>query len=483
MRLLLSLALLFVTIITSAGKASKSFTQPCAEALAAMYRFDFNTVDALLLSIEKDNPTLQALPYLKQYRHFLAYLANDQQSHYEAFTQAHEKAMAALSNDAEGWHLIFGSNMLLQKSLVEFSRGNNFQGSLSLYKAHKVFREIEPHPGNITWQLKLRAIFNILWDRVPDNMRFFSNLAGCKGDYYMGIRQLVAYHDKLETPGLIDEAKVVLLYVHQLFQQDNEDVVELFDEYQGYSASPLTNFLYSTILIKLNKGQKALELLQTIPQIYHQRFPLLQYQYARLLLNAGFISQAKAEMEVFIKTYKGNTFYNDACLQMSRACFLNADNNEAAEWSLKCFNRQPTYTAIDRQAVDECRQFNLWDASLLRARLLFDHGNYEKAQEWASKPVSSPQAKLEQSYRKGRIAHKRGNLPVALQHYNQAILLANKDARYYGPYAALFCAEIKILSNDHQEASRYLAVARKLNNGHYRQDVERKIKECQKRLK
>ncbi|MBP8790663.1 MAG: tetratricopeptide repeat protein [Breznakibacter sp.] len=484
MRSLFIQILMLLFCLAGHSKANgKQFPQPCCEALEAMLYYDFGKAETILQSIEKKEHDHLALPYLKQYKHFLAYLANDNQAQYEAFIKAHSQAMEALQTDPSGWHLVFSSNMLLQKSLVEFSRGNHFQGAIALYRSYNAFREIEPNNANTLWQLKLRGIFNILWDRIPDNLRFISNLAGYKGDYYMGIRQLVAYNDKMLSPGLADESKIILLYVHQLFQQDNEDLVELFEETLSENNPPLTHFLYSGILSRLSHGHKALEILQTVPKNTLTRFPLLQYQHARILLNAGYIDESKAEMSQFIRQYRGDSFCNDAYLQMSRICYLNNEGDEAAEWSLKCLGKQPANTAIDRQAIEECRLFNQWQPTLLRARLYFDHGDYEKALEWVSKPINMQQAQIEQQYRKGRIAHKKGEWAAAIQWYNRAIGLASKDARYYGPYAALFCAEIKIAAKEYQEASRYLAMARKLNTGEYKQDIEFKIKNYQKQFK
>ncbi len=481
--LIIHILLLFFCLAGYGKTAATPFSQPCCEALEALLYYDFSQAETIIQNIEKKEPKLTALPYLKQYKHFLNYLANDNQANYEAFNLAHSQAMEALPTKDLAWYLVFSSNMLLQKSLVEFSRGNHFQGAMVLYRSHKAFREIEPNSSNMLWQLKLRGIFNILWDRIPDHLRFFSNLAGLKGDYYMGIRQLVAYNDKTTAPGLADESKIILLYVHQLFQQDNEDLVELFEEAMAENHPPLTIFLYSGILSRMNHGAKALDALQNVPKSTMTRFPLLQYQYARLLLNAGKIDLSKSEMTQFLKQYKGDSFTNDAYLQMSRICYLKGETDQAAEWSLKCLAHQPAVTAIDRQAVDESRQFNQWQPSLLLARLYFDHGDYEKAQEWASKPINLPQAKIEQEYRKGRIAHKKGNLAAAVQFYNRAITLAGKDTKYYGPYAALFCAEIKIATQEYQEANRYLTMARKLNTGEYKQDIEYRIKSCQKQVK
>ena len=484
MRFLITSILLSILCLTGYGKPTASpFSQPCCEAMEALFYYDFNKAETIILNLEKSEPNQLALPYLKQYKQFLTYLANDNQANYEAFNQAHSQAMETLPTKDLNWHLVFSSNMLLQKSLVEFGRGNHFQGAMALYRSHKAFREIEPNSANMLWQLKLRGIFNILWDRIPDHLRFFSNLAGLKGDYYMGIRQLVAYNDKTTAPGLADESKIILLYIHQLFQQDNEDLVELFEETMAESHPPLTNFLYSGILSRMNHGAKALDALLNVPKSTMAKFPLLQYQYARLLLNAGHIDRSESEMTQFLKQYKGDSFTNDAYLQMSRICYLKGATDQAAEWSLKCLSHQPAATTIDRQAVDESRQFNQWQPSLLLARLYFDHGDYEKAQEWASKPINLPQAKIEQEYRKGRIAHKKGNLATAVQFYNRAIALAAKDTKYYGPYAALFCAEIKIATREYQEANRYLALARKLNTGEYKQDIEYRIKSCQKQVK
>ncbi len=483
MRFVFILMLVLLIDATGYGKiAEKPFSQSCCEALDAILHYDLGKAETLIESIETKEPGHIALPYLKQYKSFIIYLANDSQANYEAFIKIHEKSTDQLRSKPEDWHYILSSNMLLQKSMVEFSRGNQFQGALALYRAHSAFREIESNNDNNLWHLKLRGIFNVLWDRIPDNWRFVSNLAGMKGDYHMGIRQLVGYHDGMNLKGLDQESKIILIYVHKLFQHDNEDLVQLMEESATEDYSPITQFLYSDVLIKMNHGQKALEMHQSVTQQSKEHFPLLQYQYAKLLAAASLNALAKNEMHQFINHYRGESFKPDSYLQMSRICFLEGETDEAAEWSLKCIALKTPLSTIDRQAVAECRLYNQWQPTLLRARLYFDFGDYEKAKEWASKPITFAAAKIEQQYRKGRIAHKMGNLQEAIDLYETTIALSAKETRYYGPYAALYCAEIKIAAKEYKAADQYLTTARKLNNGEYQQDIEYKIKTYQKQI-
>ncbi len=476
---------LFLLISTSGyGKdAEIQFTQTCSKAMNALLHYDFNQAETLLQTIEKKEPNHIALPYLRQYAQFLVYLANDNRSNYEAFIEVHDKAMDDLKSKQKEWYNILSSNMLLQKSLVEMSRNNQFQGALALYRSYSAFRNIQTNPDNILWHLKLRGIFNVLWDRIPDNWRFVTNLAGFQGDFHMGIRQLVGYNDNRLPEGMAEESKIILLYIHKLFQQEEEEgLADLFDEVMMTDNSPITDFLYSGIMSKMGHGKKALDLLQAAPTRSADQFPLLRLLHAKLLLNSNQTKQARIELSQFIKQYRGDSFCNDAYLQMSRICIVEDQHDEAAEWSLKCLARTAPITTTDRQAMSECRRFNQWQPNLLRARLCFDFGDYEKADEWASKPVTASSAKIEQQYRKGRIAHRRGHLQDALEHYNNTIALSSKDARYYAPYAALYCAEIEIAAHNNQKAAKYLATAKKLNIGEYKQELEFKIKNCQKQI-
>jgi tetratricopeptide (TPR) repeat protein len=78
---------------------------------------------------------------------------------------------------------------------------------------------------------------------------------------------------------------------------------------------------------------------------------------------------------------------------------------------------------------------------LLRARLLFDGGYFQRAYDLlknaASVYASNPKMNLEYNYRMGRIAHRLGKAQEAKNFYGQTIQAGEKSPWYFACNAAL----------------------------------------------
>ncbi len=474
--------LLFLSNILSASEAG--FSTKASEVLEDILNIDNAGYQRLIKELQQNDNESLSVDYLTHYKAFVDYLLCDDNKNYRLFADAHKKSIDGVKGCKTGWQRVFYSNMMLQYGMVELSRGNNFQGGMALYRAHKVFVSNEHDLGTSSWQLKLCGIFNVLWARIPDNMRFFTDLAGLSGDSQLGIRQLSVYNSQQKQKGLITESEIMLLYALQLFQPEEIKSSFSLDEDVIKSQSPLVKFLYSGILIRQNRGGEALSLLNGLRKSAFDTMPLLRYQHGRILLMAGNTKEAEKQLVRFVESYKGNSFKNDAFLQLARVRFIEGDRQGASQWGDKSLQHQPV-SSVDRQAVDECRRMSEWNVALLQSRLYFDYGDLLSAEYWARTEVYTTTHKAEQSYRLGRIAHKEGRLKDALRYYDATIAVSHGDKRYFGPYAALFCAQIMIDAANYVAAREYLALAQSLNNGEYRQDIDRRIKllgsdSCQK---
>ena len=86
-----------------------------------------------------------------------------------------------------------------------------------------------------------------------------------------------------------------------------------------------------------------------------------------------------------------------------------------------------------------------------------------------------PPHRIEHTFRLARAQEKLGNTDAALQLYDTTIAAAADDDRYFGPYAALYAADIMLTSGNNAAAQRYAQQAQKLNNGEFSKEIAQRI--------
>jgi tetratricopeptide (TPR) repeat protein len=108
----------------------------------------------------------------------------------------------------------------------------------------------------------------------------------------------------------------------------------------------------------------------------------------------------------------------------------------------------------DKTAQREAEKNEMPDQRLLKARLLFDGGYYQRAYDLLKNQASAysndRRKNLEYSYRLGRIAHKLNKTQDAIRLYTYAIDNGSKDPWYFACNAAL---QLGLLYEEKKDAS------------------------------
>ena len=97
--------------------------------------------------------------------------------------------------------------------------------------------------------------------------------------------------------------------------------------------------------------------------------------------------------------------------------------------------------------------------TLLKARLLFDGGYYEKSfhvmEECDIKQLKTEEEKIEFSYRKGRVFHEMRKTDDAIKNYADALAAGTKKPYYYAASAALLLGNLYEYKKEPEKAKEY----------------------------
>jgi tetratricopeptide (TPR) repeat protein len=126
------------------------------------------------------------------------------------------------------------------------------------------------------------------------------------------------------------------------------------------------------------------------------------------------------------------------------------------------------------------------DVRLLKARILFDGGYYEKAYQFlknrGAEFTYQPRIQLEYTYRMGRILHRLGKTAEARQYYEQTISLGEQQPWYFACNAALQTGYLLEEKNDRENARIYYRKCLNMRPKEYASGLHAKAKARLNRL-
>lgn len=167
-------------------------------------------------------------------------------------------------------------------------------------------------------------------------------------------------------------------------------------------------------------------------------------------------SDANQSLEIFLQQYKGINGIKE-CYQKLAWYHLVQGNQNAYRQNIALVRQAgASNSEPDKAALEEAKVNDAPDVRLIKARLLFDGGYYQRAYDLLKPAASDYQSDrkrlLEYTYRIGRITHKMNRSPEAIGYYRQTIDSGASEPWYFACNAALQIGLIYEEKRDFQSA-------------------------------
>ena len=457
----------FVCSISSVAQSNVLSEPNHSAVLAAIYNYD-NEAYAKLLP----NVTDKAIAaYLAEYQALMIYTAANSEANYRTYIKASDAALNAV--EEHQYEPTLTSNLQLHRCLVELSNGSMFGGGVQFWKSYKSFKRGEQTLKNYDGQLMLRAIFDILLSQVPEKWKGLAGLFGFgDGNLTQGFAEIDQYHQKVKNvPGLNEES--LLLTFANIFLSHEQRISDAQRTELRSSKAPVVTYAYLLSCGRKCMGAEADDVLNNLDAHTYQVFPLMYHQRAKYALRRLDTANAKHYANNFIAAYTGFSCRNDAPLIKAYA-FLLEDNKVEAQKHAKTAMTTPYRSDVDKRTYRDAEIFEQMHPTLVKARFQFEYGNFEASLSTLNAFVPTTTHALEHAFRTARAKEMLGHTDEALRWYDKSISLAADSKRYFGPYAAVYAADIMLKRGNKDAAKRYVAVARKLNNGEFSKEIDQR---------
>jgi tetratricopeptide (TPR) repeat protein len=273
---------------------------------------------------------------------------------------------------------------------------------------------------------------------IPDGYKWTVDwLSSMEGSFEQGKGELEEVLAFAKNNDFIYEGEIYAYYAYLLLHlgNDSEEAWRTIQQAKlDPSANPVACFVMANIAMRSDRGDEAIAILLKRPTgpKFHP-FHYLDYMLGLAKLQR-LDKDADRYLLRYVDNYKGRNFIKDSYQKLAWHSLLNADPAGYAKYMSLCKSRGYTIVGSDKSAMADAKSGEVPALELLRARVLFDGGRFQRAfdtlKDKQPGDYISERNRLEYGYRMGRITHKLGRTSEALKFYQSAID-KGRDSPYY----------------------------------------------------
>lgn len=447
----------------------------------------------MLTKIKASEPNNLAVFHLENYQEFLRLYITENASDYEAQRKNLDRRLAKIQEGSSKspYFLFVQADMRLQWAMLRIRFGDYWSAFNEASKAHKMLkRNQELFPGFIP-NYKDLGLLHAIVGVIPDNFKWGVRLlGGLTGSIAQGRGEIEKVLRFSQQNDFIFTQEAVMFYVFLLVHLEN-DPEAAWKALENSNFEPQKNLLHcfvkANVAMRSGKNEEALRLLTARPK----NTKLLAFPYLDFMLGVCKLRRLDTDsapyFQTFLNQFKGQNYIKEAYQKLAWASMIGG-NSEGYRRNLEwCKLKGKTVIGPDKNAEDEANQNVLPDLFLLKARLLFDGGYLQKANELLLDKTESdfktPILRLEYNYRLGRIQHGLKQYDLAIKYYQVTLDKGALDPHYFACNAALQLGLIYEELHQKELAKKYFQRCLQLKPEDYRSSLHQAAKAGLERIK
>lgn len=484
------LAVLLFFNLTS--RASFQFDPNCIQAYKKIMNLELTAGRALLVREHREVPGNQIPLLLENYIDFFTLLSGERQADYDRFKKNMKLRLEALAGgDASSpWYNYAQGEINLQGALVRAKFQDYWSAAWEIRHAASFLDDNFHRFPDFIPDNNGRGLLMALLGSFPPALRTAVGLLGMEANTAEGLKLMETTLHQLESGKysfLYDESALFLSFIQTSVTESPQNFslstarCRSIDE-----ASLLKAYVLGFVAIRTGHADYAITVLGSRPRGENYAvFPQLDYMMGVARLNR-LDTAATGYFRQFLAETQGTSFIKDAWLRIAYSSYLQ-HNDAACRASLKkTLTQGYAITEKDKQAVREA-QAGIAAEPLLRARLSYDGGYYEKALGYLNavtiESFREERARLEYLYRLGRIYEALSKTGEAIHYYLEASSRGKNSPYYFAANAALHLALIYESQHESAHARQYYKICLEMKEEEYKTGIDNQAKEGLRRLK
>jgi tetratricopeptide (TPR) repeat protein len=468
------------------------FTSDIGMAYEQATSLRFNDARLTLHQVRRHDPNNLLIYHIENYIDFLTLYLNQSEADYKRLKKNQEARLLKIQtgNSESPYYLYAQADLRLQWALVKLSFGEYLAAFNDISKAHKLLQRNQEKFPDFILNLKDLGVLHALAGTIPDSYKWSAKvLGGLEGSVAQGRKELKTALQLTRQHSSPFKAEIAVMYAGILLYLDN-DGNAAWQVLQSADLQPRQNPLHCYVLanvaMRSQRNDQAIELLKQCPRgTEFASAPYLDFMLGLAKLRR-LDSDAGAWFYKFLAHQRSNHGVKETYQKLAWIALLQGNTTGYREHMQSVLTNGKSNTGADKDALQEARAARIADVRLVKARLLFDGGYYQKAydvlQELSAPAFQETAHQLEYFYRLGRILHGLGRYDEALEYYQKAIEQGHQTSYFFACNAALQAGLIHELRRHHDKAREYYRLCLSMHPNEYKAELHQKAKSALERL-
>ncbi len=450
---------------------------------------------SLLLAGEKrDHPNNYMVYFVENYLDFMRVFIDEDEDAFDALTKNKDRRLELIeAGDSDSpYYLYTQAEIKLQWALLHLKFDEYVSALSNIRSAYKMLnKNLEKHPDFIASKKSL-GLLHALVGTVPDNYKWAVKLlAGMDGTIEQGKREMEEVIDfHRENGDKLFETETLVFYAFLMLHLNNSSNDRAWNILNSGELNPKTSalacFVLSNMAMRIGKNDLAIQMLEDRPRgVQFYKMPYLDFMLG-LAKFRRLDQDAPQYLQHYISTMGNGNYVKEAYQKIAWFHLLNGNELKYQQYMNFCKHRGREAVGSDKSAQTEAESREQPNPILLKARVLFDGGYYERAEatllSYQSTDFTDKGLQLEYIYRLGRIFHESGKTQKAIEHYQKTIDQGRSQKYYYACNAALKMGLLYETAGAHSKAKAAYQTCLSMSPNQYKQSLHGKAKAGLNRL-
>ena len=484
----------WILILASIGSAQArfEFTPTARQAYEQALSLRLDEAQLTLAQMKRQDTDNLIAYHIENYLDFLTLYLNQNEADYKRLKKQEDLRLAKIQqgNVNSPYYLYTQADVRLQWALVKLRFGDYLSAFNDISKAHKLLQKNQERFPDFLPNLKDLGVLHALVGTIPDNYKWSVRLlGGLKGTVAQGRAELNMVLQKARQQDFIfkTETAVMLATILLYLESDGEGAWQVLKKANlEPSKNPLHCFVMANVAMRSSRNDLAIELLQNCPQgTPFPKVPQLDFMLGVAKLRR-LDTDAATYLNRFLQQNRGQNGIKETYQKLAWSAIIQSNTEGYQRYQKAVVANGNADTGSDKDALQEAKSGRLPDESLIKARLLFDGGYFQKAyqqlQQKSSADYSAKAGRLEYLYRMGRILHGLEKYDEALGFYYRTIEQGKDEPYFYACNAALQAGLICEKRKDIKQARDFFQACLSINSPEYKTELHQKAKSGLERL-
>jgi len=475
----MKLKLLLFLLLSNVTYASFDTNENIQNSYKHIINLEFEEAYDFLEVESENNPDNGFIPLHKNYIDFLTILISEDNAYFENAEKQKDLRLDLLENSEENspYYLYAQAEVHLQWAFSRLKFEEYSTAAYEFVKAYKLLEKNQEKFPDFVLNKKGLGLIHALLGAVPEQFQWILNLAGLEGGIDLGLSELNEVLNSEECK-LYETEVLFLLSFLQINLTENDKLNQQYLDRIGdrYQNNLLLNFAAARLSHNLGKNDYCLNVLENRSSI-KGKLPFYYLDYLQGISYLYKLDYEKSKMyfNLFLSNFKGVNYIKSAYHKLAWIAFLQQNSEKKNEYFAKVISEGNTSIDEDKVAMKDAEGVYFSSPVLLKARLLYDGGYYEKA---LSQIIAFEQIdNIEYWYRLARIKSKlnfKNNEIIA--HYQKSYDLGKESTAYYAPMSALQIGLIYEKQSEFVKAEIYFNKCLSMSGFDYERGIHQKAK-------